>query len=492
MKSLPEKEFWKAVSSRLDQYSEEPSPDDWDKVRFALNAKPSRSIAVNRSSDVLALILLAFLLGFQVARFSDQSRMASIASIRRENSTSEDSRAALNDQDKTPLPDKSIALKKNPVQQNKSSYSTEEQVKATSQQIIETQSQSNLEALPMENSKSTNSSSYLSAQQKNQATAERNTADANAAAQPIEDDSKTAILSTQRDNLISVASTLDSMTMSDQSALNSSATSKHNDTQIRTTAIDRAGVDESSVLASDSTTIVSSSKQTLLSQQGKAEQKKTTIRKFYPKVFVQFNPMMGYNKIIPIKNDEISIERLNSPGILSGNRFAFSTEVGLQLPVARSLEVYASVGYHTQQSNISYDYISGDKLNVNATQKPLSFEITPMPETKNYSLTMHHKSFSAGAMYLLKGTRLQHKIGGGVFYMTGNQSIRETDSYNYLKTQYFGYQLHYRLEYMVTPRMGLYIQPQFRHTLSSPRITGLPFATKPYWAGIGFGLTFRF
>ena len=33
MKSLPEKEFWRAIASRLERYREEPA-DDWDRTLF--------------------------------------------------------------------------------------------------------------------------------------------------------------------------------------------------------------------------------------------------------------------------------------------------------------------------------------------------------------------------------------------------------------------------------------------------------------------------
>src|SRR5687767_6590615 len=71
MKSLPEHEFWKAVSGRLDQYSEDPAEDDWDKIRAALPPPPSNARFINRTSDVLTLTLLAFLLGFQIANLSN-------------------------------------------------------------------------------------------------------------------------------------------------------------------------------------------------------------------------------------------------------------------------------------------------------------------------------------------------------------------------------------------------------------------------------------
>ncbi|HEY0656364.1 MAG TPA: hypothetical protein VGD65_24695, partial [Chryseosolibacter sp.] len=73
MKSLPEQKFWKAISSRLADYSEVPPADDWDKIAGAIPSRPSGAIGLNRSSDVLVLILLAFLLGFQTARFSGES-----------------------------------------------------------------------------------------------------------------------------------------------------------------------------------------------------------------------------------------------------------------------------------------------------------------------------------------------------------------------------------------------------------------------------------
>src|SRR5687767_3002474 len=68
MKSSRENEFWKSISQRLENYQEEPV-DDWDKIAGALPPKNKGLSNLSQSSDVIVAVILAFLMGFQVAQW---------------------------------------------------------------------------------------------------------------------------------------------------------------------------------------------------------------------------------------------------------------------------------------------------------------------------------------------------------------------------------------------------------------------------------------
>ncbi|HEY0652049.1 MAG TPA: hypothetical protein VGD65_02935, partial [Chryseosolibacter sp.] len=146
---------------------------------------------------------------------------------------------------------------------------------------------------------------------------------------------------------------------------------------------------------------------------------------------------------------------------------------------------------HRQRTTISYDYASGETVDVSSSADALSFNVMPATEAKSYTYSLQHATFSAGALYLLKGTRLSHKIGGGVFYMAGN-TVWSEDPTRATRTQFAGYQLLYRIEYGITARTNFYIQPVFRHSLFSNGVNAEAFSVKPYWAGLSFGVAYKF
>jgi hypothetical protein len=248
-----------------------------------------------------------------------------------------------------------------------------------------------------------------------------------------------------------------------------------------TSEVKKDSVEKQVILKKDTTSV---------SSPVKASEKKRR-KKFRPSVYFQMTPSMAYQKIIPSKTDAINIQKLNSPGVISADRFGWSAEAGFQMLVSPKLELYTSLSYYQQQQVISYTYATEE---TQITQNPdgLSYTVSPGSATREFAYNMRNTGISAGALYFLKGKKLMHKIGGGVFYQKGFRGRKENDSYTNAQSDYFGYQLLYRLEYVLNRRTNFFAQPVFTHSLFSSEKLNEPFTIKPYRAGIGFGLVYHF
>lgn len=222
------------------------------------------------------------------------------------------------------------------------------------------------------------------------------------------------------------------------------------------------------------------------------EQKKKKQRKFHPVIFAQVNPFLSYQKVIPATDDDVTIEKLNSPGIFAGERFAFSAELGAQLPVGKYLQWYGAISHQRQETTISYDQVSEEKPGIEGMGEVLSFNVTPATVTREYTYALRSNGLSTGFLYLIRGSKLQHKVGAGAFYMRGQREVNATDGLITTTSHYAGYQLHYRLEYLLTNRASIYLQPTFKRSVISPQMEGEPFSIKPYWAGVGVGFVYAF
>ncbi|HEY0743321.1 MAG TPA: hypothetical protein VGD40_17760 [Chryseosolibacter sp.] len=454
MKSLPEHEFWKAISSRLEQYSEEPDDGDWEKITAALPVRSLNARAVNRTADIIAMLIVAFLLGFEVARFTEDKSVIALVPQQKE-STERFSGA---DENGHRIPDEK---QQSADPSNSTTLYPPHEDKTGAYQGDTSYHESDAKRKPGNYSGAIKRAPKISLSPGQWLSDDTHANGVQPADAPIE---KHGLQQVQRSQI-----------------------------EINLAKDTTGGVDDNGFghVKSDSTPgKVIDNKSSIITTGEKEEKKKQ--RKFYPILFAQVNPFLAYQKIIPVTSDDITIQKLNSPGIFSGDRISIGGEIGLQLPVARFLEIYASVGYHHQQTKISYDYLSEEDPAITATQAPLSFDINPSSMTTSYTHRVRGTVMSAGIHYLIRGTHLKHKPGAGVFYMHQLREVNASDGTHHLSGQYVGYQLHYRLEYSLTARAGIYVQPSFRRSIIVPPSTVEPFAIKPYWAGVGVGLVYQF
>jgi hypothetical protein len=420
MKSLPENEFWKAIGKRLENYQEDPA-DDWDKIAGAMASANTGAKNLSRSSDIVASVVLAFILGFQVAQ-----------------------------------------LQYNTLGQN--------QAEARSAQLTE-------KILPKENRRSESKNNEPEVDQLKDS--EKNSP---VISEYNQRDVKPEIAGTSKirvsESTIDMSGVISESTNEAEGSVPSK--SETSGTIAELTKTDT--ISEANVLKRD-TTVVSSPV---------VAQKEKRKKKFRPSVYFQLTPSMAYQKIIPSRNDQVTIQKINSPGVISADRFGWSAEAGFQMQVAPKLELYASLSYYQQQQAVSYDYLSAENPGITQDPDSWSFTIAPGSGTRTFNYNMRNVGTSAGVLYFLNGKKLMHKMGGGVFYQKGLMSSKEGDSYTNSNADYFGYQLLYRLEYVLSRKAGFFVQPNFSHSVFSNEELNEPFKIKPYRAGIGLGIVYHF
>jgi hypothetical protein len=105
---------------------------------------------------------------------------------------------------------------------------------------------------------------------------------------------------------------------------------------------------------------------------------------------------------------------------------------------------------------------------------------------------MKNGGASAGVLYHIRGKKLMHKLGAGLQYQKGLVNPQGEYSYNNASSSYLNYQLLYRMEYSLSRRTSVFLQPQFVHSLVADEALREPFEIKPYRAGLGFGLLYHF
>ncbi len=439
MKNLPEEQFWSKVGERLANYEEEPG-DDWDRIAAFIPRSPSWAERWNKTSDTSILILLAFVIGFGLGNVNQESEgNLNTSDLSQKNNErvvrkqGDNGNEGFNDK-------KSVTLKPNSV-----SSSTEKEI------IAEDQLREKM-AMPNQNPATVNrvvtglknnGPGYIAYDQKQESLGRENGS--------VQPQGETDVVKNER--------TL--------------ATEKN----------------------SEDTLVVSQARDSLVAKTKKpqalpkaTEEKK---KRLHANVFFAVNPTLSYYKIAPRKDDEVLIQRLNSPGIFSSDRAGFAIQAGLIVPVSKRVEVSAGLSYSQQQPSISYSY-SSDALKFQQQQDQFTFALSPEVATHSFSYRMRNVGASAGVFYHLYGTRLMHKPGVAVFYQRGLLKAKAGDTYNNSQSSYMGYQLMYRLEFPFKTRSTIFVQPDFSYSFYSKEALNEPLTIKPYRAGVSFGWVWHF
>ncbi len=87
--------------------------------------------------------------------------------------------------------------------------------------------------------------------------------------------------------------------------------------------------------------------------------------------YASVTPSLSYQKITPLQNDQIAVDRFESSPVLSGDRFGVSIEVGVQGKISTRFEYYGGLSYYQQNQTLSYHYKSGEGTTLEKGGDPL-------------------------------------------------------------------------------------------------------------------------
>jgi hypothetical protein len=241
----------------------------------------------------------------------------------------------------------------------------------------------------------------------------------------------------------------------------------------------------------DSIVVVQQAKQDSVSQtENSPKESKRKISKRGLTFYASFTPQLSFQRVVPMSNDGLVISEVYSGSIFSSDRFGFAIDAGLQGHITKRLEYYGGFSLHQQKQSLRYSYQSEGRTTLEQDDDK-SYVITPETTTAVIQYRMLNVGANLGLLYNLQGKKLAHKIGAGLSYQQG-LSKGSSERYNNSESSYLFYQIFYRNEVRVRPRLRVYVQPTFSHSLYVNEKLDAPFTLKPYRAGIGFGVLFDF
>ncbi len=468
MKSLPEKDFWNNIKTRLSNYTEDPD-DDWDDIAAIIS--PSRYDSrkwLELTQDIVSAIVLVLLLLFTVKTTDSIPVRQDIAGIGTGIEQNKPSGQTIRESE-TIIIDKQ---KKNHNSRN-----------SLTNQETQPETLSHKDAVPVHdfstNKTANTSTGYI----------RNGNYSNNASAQSGHRTNRTTNKQTT-DETIDIQHSDEPMTISPDSVESS-------ESNINTNNIERNKTitlnNSSRIATQDSVENVIKTDSIAHKEPVRKEEQPTKKRtkKFHPAIYFTVSPSLAYQKMTPAKNDAINITELKSDGIFSSNRLGLAIDGGFQIPVTKTIEVYAGLSYYQQNQTITYKYSAGNVEEIEGNPNE-DYIIKPGIRQRDFSYAMRNAGVSAGFFYRLKTDKLMHKIGTGLQYQKGFLRASERDTYTNRSSSYLNYQLLYRLELAVNPRTNFYIQPSFTHAIHASESLNEPFTLKPYRAAIGIGMIYRF
>lgn len=241
----------------------------------------------------------------------------------------------------------------------------------------------------------------------------------------------------------------------------------------------------------DSIIVVQQAKQDSASQtENSPKESKRKISKRGLTFYASLTPQLSFQRVVPMSNDGLVISEVYSGSIFSSERFGFAIDAGLQGHITKRLEYYGGFSLQQQKQSLRYSYQSEGRTTLEQDDDK-SYVITPETTAAVIQYRMLNVGANLGLLYNLQGKKLAHKIGAGLSYQQG-LSKGSSERYNNSESSYMFYQIFYRNEVRVRPRLRVYVQPTFSHSLYVNEKLDAPFTLKPYRAGIGFGVLYDF
>lgn len=222
-------------------------------------------------------------------------------------------------------------------------------------------------------------------------------------------------------------------------------------------------------------------------EEKKKEKHKRTGITFY----TSLAPSLSYYRVSPLSGDDVVIEKLNSPGILSADRLGINLEAGIQGKITKRLEYIAGISFYYQSQRITYEQLTSDNVIVEKDADK-SYLVRPGVLRKSFEYDMQNMGAQAGLLYTLKQEGLLHKTGIMLHYQKGLQKSSDADVYDNANSNALSYQIIYRLEYAFRPRFNFFIQPAYMHSFYNDESIHAPFRLKQSRAGIGIGVVYDF
>lgn len=213
---------------------------------------------------------------------------------------------------------------------------------------------------------------------------------------------------------------------------------------------------------------------------------KRIIRKNNLRLSVSLTPLLTFRKIVPHGNDNVVINTVTAPPVFSSSRLGWQFNAGLQGNLSRRWEYEAGLSLYRQQQTFEYGVSDPDHVMVDQVSDGV-YDVFPGVAYQSLQYNMLNAGAQVGVFYTLKPSRLMHKMGVGASYQLGMLKASFQQEYVNNQSQYFSYQLMYRLQYAMSKQVQIYLQPQFSHILWAKENVAAPFTTKVHHGGIGIG-----
>lgn len=211
---------------------------------------------------------------------------------------------------------------------------------------------------------------------------------------------------------------------------------------------------------------------------------------FKPTVYFSVTPSLSYFKLIPDRNDDVVITNVEKDGILSMKRIGFQVDAGFEYQLSRKLQVLAGLSYFSHDQSITYHHVAGVE-NIESTSR-MNYTLIPSTASRNFNFNERNVGLNATFFYLIKNSKLSHRVGAGVQFNKAFMKYSVETSSSRSTASHLNYQLFYRLQYSVSENVDWYIQPSYVHSLTARKVSNESFSLKPHRAGIGIGVIWRF
>ena len=166
-------------------------------------------------------------------------------------------------------------------------------------------------------------------------------------------------------------------------------------------------------------------------------------------------PSLTFLHVSPSTADDASFVSLNSPGVLSKERFSLQFEMGAQFTLARRFAVFTGLTYYHQSMELSLEQLASGTRAI-TTQHSTDFTFEPNTTTTTISYDMQNIGLTTGLLYSVSMGKIVHQFGAALQYEYGILQP-SSESERRRSNSFLNYRISYRAEYGLTGQLSRFL-----------------------------------
>jgi hypothetical protein len=199
-------------------------------------------------------------------------------------------------------------------------------------------------------------------------------------------------------------------------------------------------------------------------------------------IYLLAMPTLGYQQLVPNKNDGIIIESYEKISTLNSSRLGIRLEAGWCKPINKRLSLLMGILYYQRKQTFRFLFSDTTQWELmGKDEEPFAYESKPLLQPAVFEYNLKNIGIFTGLTYTFNKKRVTQSFG---MVMELHQNLQNHELYLFADWRY-------RLIYPIKSRLAFIAQPSFNYALQLNESLEAPFYVRPYGIGLNLGVQYH-